>query len=332
MSFVSVNSELAAETAACRPAAKFADPDTTAKGEARAIVPFDRLDTLWINTGTLCNITCRNCYIESSPANDRLAYITLAEVVSYLDEAIAFGTREIGFTGGEPFLNPDMIGMIEAALERGFSVLVLSNAMLPMQRPAIKRGLLALKDRFGDRFAVRVSLDHHTAALHEDERGAGTFEKTMTGLAWLNTNGFRIAIAGRLLWGESESEARRGYGSLVVARGLAIDVDDAAQLMLLPEMESGYDGPEITTACWGILNKAPASVMCASSRMVVKRKGAASPVVLPCTLLPYDARFEMGATLADAQRADGGMFAQGGVKLCHAHCAKFCVLGGGRCS
>ena len=71
---------LATQSARAAPRAKFADPDWTAKGEPRAIVPLDRLETLWINTGTLCNITCRNCYIESSPTNDRLAYITAAEV------------------------------------------------------------------------------------------------------------------------------------------------------------------------------------------------------------------------------------------------------------
>ena len=66
--------------------AKFADPDRTAKGEVRARVKLDALRTLWINTGTLCNIECRNCYIDSSPENDRLAYITRAEVAAYLDE------------------------------------------------------------------------------------------------------------------------------------------------------------------------------------------------------------------------------------------------------
>ena len=60
--------------------------------------------------------------------------------------------------------------------------------------------------------------------------------------------------------------------------------------------------PEITTACWGILHKSPDDVMCASSRMVVKRKDAPHPVVLACTLLAYDARFELGRTLAEAAR------------------------------
>ena len=46
---------------------KFRDPDITARGERRASVALGALDTLWFNTGTLCNVTCRNCYIESSP-------------------------------------------------------------------------------------------------------------------------------------------------------------------------------------------------------------------------------------------------------------------------
>ncbi len=71
--------------------AKFRDPAVTAKGERRAVVGLGALRTLWINTGTLCNITCRNCYIDSSPKNDALVYITAAEVEAYLDEAAAIG-------------------------------------------------------------------------------------------------------------------------------------------------------------------------------------------------------------------------------------------------
>ena len=98
-----------------RPLKKFEDPDRTAKGEHRASVSLTALETLWFNTGTLCNIACTHCYIESTPKNDRLEYITAAEVALYLDEIHAdnLGTREIGFTGGEPFMNPDMIDMTE---------------------------------------------------------------------------------------------------------------------------------------------------------------------------------------------------------------------------
>ena len=120
--------------------------------------------------------------------------------------------------------------------------------------------------------------------------------------------------------------------ALIAARRWPVDAYDPAALVLFPEMDENADVPEITEDCWGILGKNPAEVMCASSRMVVKRKGADAPVVLPCTLLPYDPAFEMGKTLAEAARADGGMFERGAVKLAHVHCAKFCVLGGGSCS
>lgn len=313
---------------------KFEDPDRTVSGDIRARVGLVRLETLWINTGTLCNITCRNCYIESSPENDRLVYISAAEAASLYDEIErdSLGTREIGFTGGEPFLNPDMLAMTGDALARGFEVLILTNAMQPMQRPRVKKGLVELKDRFGARLKLRVSLDHHTKVLHESERGPRTWDKTLAGIDWLAANGFNLAIAGRTCWGEPLEAERAAYAALIAGRGWPIDPANPQQLMLLPEMDGGHDVPEISTKCWSILGKRPADIMCATSRMVVKRKGAEKPTVVPCTLLPYEPAFDMGATLAESRRADGGMFDRGAVKLCHSHCAKFCVLGGGSCS
>jgi len=313
---------------------KFEHPDWTATRERRASVALDRLETLWINTGTLCNITCQNCYIESSPSNDRLVYIKASEVATYLDEieAEALETREIGFTGGEPFMNPELLAMLEDALGRGFEALVLTNAMQPMQRPKVKRGLLALGDRFGPRLTLRVSLDHYTQALHEAERGPRTWDRTIAGLDWLAENGFRVAIAGRTCWHESEADTREGYGALIARRGWRVDPANAAELVLLPEMDGMRDVPEITTRCWAILKKNPGDMMCATSRMVIKRQGAEQPTVVPCTLIPYDAAFDMGETLAEAASVDGGMFSAGAVKLCHPHCSKFCVLGGGSCS
>jgi pyruvate-formate lyase-activating enzyme len=302
---------------------KFRDPRVTAKGEPRAHVRLQALATLWINTGTLCNLTCRHCYIESSPTNDRLAYITAAEVAAYLDEIRRddLPTRTIGFTGGEPFMNPDLIAMLSDALDRGFDVLVLTNAMRPMAKR--KAELLALHERFGARLTLRVSVDHYGQAVHEEERGQRSWQPTLDGLEWLTRHGFRIDIATRRLSGESEAAMRAGFAQLFAAHRIPIDANDPVRLMVFPEMDARLDVPEITEACWGILHKSPADVMCASSRMVVKRRGAAAPAVLACTLLPYDSAFELGATLREAS---------GDVPLNHPHCAKFCVLGGAACS
>jgi len=303
--------------------AKFRDPALTADGSPRAVVALQRLDTLWFNTGTLCNIECQNCYIESSPSNDRLAYLTLADVKAKLDEIRHEGleTREIGFTGGEPCMNPDFVAMLALTLDRGFEALVLTNAMQPMTR--IRQALAGLNQTYPGRLTMRVSIDHFTAEKHEEERGPGAWAPTIRGLQWLAAEGFQISVAGRLRWSENEAEARAGFAELFDQIGCPVDANDPTRLALFPEMDEQVDVPEITTACWSILDKSPAAVMCASARMVVRRKGANAARVLACTLIPYDDAFDLGATLQEAARP---------VALNHPHCAKFCVLGGASCS
>ena len=220
-------------------------------------------------------------------------------------------------------MNPEMIEMTQRALDRGYEVLILTNAMRPMMRKSMRAGILALQRDHGRQLTFRISVDHWSAELHDKERGAGSFERTLTGMKWLRDNGIRMTVAGRTMWNESEAEAREGYAALYAAHGFAVDANDPAQTVLFPEMDESAEVPEITTACWDILGKAPSQVMCSSSRMVVKRKGADRPAVLACTLLPYAPGFELGATLAEAE---------GSVALNHPHCAKFCVLGGASCS
>jgi uncharacterized Fe-S cluster-containing radical SAM superfamily protein len=301
---------------------KFTDAEVTAKGERRARVGLKRLETLWFNTGTLCNITCQNCYIESSPRNDRLVYLTLAEMTAYLDEirSEAYPVKMIGFTGGEPFMNRDMLPILEETLQRGFEALVLTNAMRPMMR--FQKQLKALRAAHGHLLRFRVSLDDHREAVHDTERGKGSFAKAMEGLRFLSREGFQIEIAGRRLSAEPDHVARAGYRDLFAREGIAIDCQDPVQLVIFPEMIPDANPPEITEACWGILGKNPDDVMCATSRMVVRRKEADAPTVVACTLIAYDERFELGRTLKQASAA---------VPLNHRYCATFCVLGGAAC-
>lgn len=309
---------------------KFQDPRVTADGEPRATVHLEALETLWFNTGTLCNIECAHCYIESSPTNDRLAYLTLDDVTPYLDEIARDGlpTSEIGFTGGEPFMNPELVPMLREVLHRGLDALVLTNAMQPLQRPAVQGALLALRDELEraedvGRLTFRVSLDHYTEERHDRERGPGSWKVAVAGLEWLRDRGFAPRVAGRTCWDEDEADIRSGYAALFAELDLAIDAEDPVELVLFPEMDETADVPEITVDCWDIVGRSPSDVMCASSRMVVKRRGADRPAVLACTLLPYDEEFELGPTLAEADEP---------VLLNHPYCSGFCVLGGGSCS
>ena len=304
---------------------KFDDPYITADGSLRASVAFTKPTTLWFNTGTLCNITCENCYIKSSPHNDRLVYITADEVETYLDEINEndWPFSEIAFTGGEPFMNPEIIEMLRRALAAEFDVLVLTNAMRPMMRPRVKSGLLRLRESYQAQLVIRISLDHHNEIYHDQMRGRGSFKSTLDGMDWLQKNGFKLACAGRTLWGETDEESRAGYSKLFRKQGYSIDSYDPVETMLFPEIYENVDVPEITVDCWQLLGKHPEDIMCSSSRMVVKRNGAKNTTVVACTLLPFESEFDLGASLDEASCS---------VQLNHSSCAQFCVLGGASCS
>jgi hypothetical protein len=266
-----------------------------------------KFEILWVNTGTLCNISCTGCFMESTPSNDSLAYFKLAAFLDLLPAA----PEEIGFTGGEPFMNPDLLAMLRAALEAGRRVLVLTNAMRPMLRLA--EPLAALIADYPGMVTLRVSLDHYTAETHEAVRGAGSFAPGLAGLTFLSGTQARLAVACRAGGCESQAALRAGFAGLFAAAGIRLDADDPADLVLFPEMNAAKAACTVTAGALAALQMAP---MCASSRMVVQRKGEAQVSFVPCTLLPE-------RDLADPLAA---------VALDHPFCSQFCVYGGASCA
>ena len=306
-----------------RSAGKFSDPECTLAGDPRAYVPFERLDTLWLNTGTLCNLACGNCYIESSPINDRLSYLTRTDVATFLEEVKTYRlpVQAIGLTGGEPFMNPLILEILEDCLGTGASILVLTDAMRPMMK--LRDGLCRLLNQFGTQLQFRVSIDHYSQEFHKDERGPRSWKGAIQGLSWLCDQGFNVTVAGRRRWEDREDVLRSGFEQLFTSLGLPLDARDSSQLILFPEMDLNAEVPEISTACWQALGVNPQDMMCANSRMVVRRRGSETAEVVSCTLLPHDEGFSMGQSLRESMRS---------ISLNHPHCARFCVLGGGSCS
>lgn len=299
---------------------KFENKIFTADNKARAFIESKKLKTLWFNTGTLCNLTCKNCYIESSPKNDRLSYLSYDEFKMFVNESIQneMGTEEIGFTGGEPFMNKDIFKMIKYSLDNGFKTLVLTNAMKPMMNN--KNELNKLNHL---NLSIRVSIDHYNKDKHEQIRGPNSWDPMIEGLKWLSENKFNYCLATRLMWNEDEETTRRNFKKFINQYQLTLDVENKNQLVTFAEMDEKQDTPEITTECWGILNKSPDTVMCSTSRMIVKKKGNKNPSVIACTLLPYNQEFDLGDSLKESMKK---------IYLNHPHCSKFCVLGGSSCS
>lgn len=299
---------------------KFENKFLTVNEKQRAFIETKKFKTLWFNTGTLCNLTCKNCFMESSPTNDQLSYLSFEEFKNYIDESMVknYGAKEVGFTGGEPFMNKDIIKMIEYSLKNGFNTLVLTNAMKPMLNK--KEQLLNLKS---SNLTIRVSIDHYKKEKHELIRGQNSYDVMMVGLKWLNDNNFNYALATRLLWNEKEDVVRKNFGVFTKINKLNLDTNSKQHLVTFVEMDEKKDTPEITTECWGILKKDPSNIMCSSSRMIVKKKGSKNTSVIACTLLPYDNNFDLGKTLEESFKK---------IYLNHPHCSKFCVLGGSNCS
>jgi predicted phosphodiesterase len=280
--------------------------------ERPPVVALARLETLWVNTGTLCNLACTNCFMESTPTNDALAYMPCDAFASLLDAA-PDSLSEIGFTGGEPFMNPDIGAMLEMALGAGKAVLVLTNAMRPMRR---HEGAIArMAAAYPQRLAIRVSLDHYEAERHDRIRGKGSFAATIGGLRCLAGTGVKLSVASRTPWGETEAAMRGGFGRLFAAEGLPIDALDPRRLMLFPEMDAASPALRVTRAALAAV-PADKPLMCASARMAVLRKGETAPRIAPCTLLPAQSLAAIDSP----------------VTLSHPHCAQFCVYGGASCA
>jgi predicted phosphodiesterase len=271
-------------------------------------VKLERLETLWINTGTICNLACTKCFMESTPTNDSLVYFPLASLQTILAEAPPT-LAEIDFTGGEPFMNPDILPMLEAALGAGKRVLVLTNAMRPMQRHATALGQLIAA--YPGQLSLRVSLDHYLQDRHEALRGPDSFAPTINGLKFLAEAGAALSIASRTPWGETEAMMQAGFTRLFAEHGLP-----AIPLILFPEMDSCFSPALPVTD--RALTEVPAEkpLMCRTSRMVVTRKGHTTPSITPCTLLP-----DRELSTWDEP-----------VTLDHPHCAQFCVYGGASCA
>ncbi len=301
---------------------KFQKKKITAKGEERAYVDFLEYKNLWFNTGTLCNLECQNCYIESSPRNDRLAFLNKNDVTPYLKELkeLKGNVDTLGFTGGEPFLNPNMIDILQEVFKFQYKALILTNGVKVIQR--LSNQLIALNQEFPNQLKLRISLDHYTQEIHERERGDKTFQKALDSLAWLFKEGFQVSLAGRSLIDKPLEKAQKGYQELLTRSGIHLKLTKE-NFVIFPEMASNNDVPEITTQCFDILNVKPENQMCASERMIIKKKGDQQTSIMSCTLLAYDDQFFTGHTLKESQKR---------VYLNHKFCAEFCILGGASCS
>lgn len=279
-------------------------------------LPFRHLDTLWLQvTGTLCNLRCTHCFISCGPDNDTVSLMPRDQVLGTLARAPELGVREFYYTGGEPFLHPDIRLFIERGLEVA-PVTVLTNGILITERQAEWLGALFSSSRYS--LDIRISLDGLTAEQNDAVRGAGTFAKIIRAVGRLAARGLVPAVAvTEVHEGMGAPETRLAFLALLRSLGCRsprVKFLPVFRLGAQAERLGGYAQHE-RLAEGDLAPEEYESLQCSSARLL------AADGVYPCPLLLGQPGARMGPGL------DEGLH---DVRLAHGACVT-CHLTGMTC-
>ncbi len=269
-----------------------------------ATVPLRRLSAVWIQvTGTWCNLQCTHCLNASGPVDPWLAPMAVAEVERHVDEAARLGAREVYFTGGEPFLHPQIIELLDYALER-LPATVLTNGTLITERVADRLAELAARARYS--LEIRVSLDDPDREANDRVRGRGAFDRALGAIARLHRRGLPAILTATDL-GTSGSDLYDRLRGLLTAAGVTRPRIKLLPLFPVGRTANGGTAPDASEIEGFDLGR----LQCADSRTVTADGVYACPIL---------------AGLPEARLADAG----DAVSLTHAAC-RVCVETGASC-
>ena len=253
------------------------------------------LDTFWFQVaGTVCNLACTHCFISCSPTNHTHEMMSLTEVDGYLEEAVRLGVKEYYFTGGEPFLNPEMEAILTATLQVEPASVLTNGLLLDPERC---RRLAAMAEGADYSLDLRVSLDGTTAEANDAIRGAGTFARALDGVRNLAAAGINLILTTTEVYGENATDGgKERFFALLRSLGI-----DQLRLKVLPVFHLGAEAERGGAyESWQRLaiGDAPEGgwdhLQCSSCRMVTGHG------VWVCPILVNEPAGKMGETLADA--------------------------------
>lgn len=298
----------------------------TLQGETRTVtagggaprVPLRALDQLWFQvSGTVCNLRCRHCFISCSPENDSFRFMSRDEVVDALRASVPLGVKEYYFTGGEPFMNRDILGILEDTLALGPAT-VLTNATIMPQRTVDE--LRRMADHSPYSLELRVSIDGVTPEMNDAIRGQGTFERALEAVGRLAGAGFLPIVTTMQSWEDGETD-----DILAAFRDILAGVGyDRARLKILPPLRIGAEAErsrgyeEVERVTHDMMHDYPSELLLCSSARLVTAAG-----VWVCPILLDDPAAKVGSTLEEAVEKPARLASQ----ACHT-----CWLNGAICS
>lgn len=202
---------------------------------ALPLVHISHLDHLWFQVGgTLCNLTCCHCFISCSPKNHNFGFLTLAEVRRRLEESVLLGVKEYYFTGGEPFLNPEMADILALTLRYGPATVLTNGTVL---KEAWLERLRAAEDASLYSLEFRVSIDGFSPETNDPIRGDGAFARALAGIQKLVRHGFLPIITAARVWpDDQEREVVGRFVEVLKSAGYS-----RPRLKILPTLKIGAE-------------------------------------------------------------------------------------------
>jgi MoaA/NifB/PqqE/SkfB family radical SAM enzyme len=258
--------------------------------------PFRGLDSLWIQVaGLSCNLRCAHCFNDSGPGNRELSPLSRDEVKSLLDEAVAAGVRDVVFTGGEPFLHPEMAEIAGDALAR-FPATILTNGTVVTDRLVERLANAARDSRYS--LEIRVSMDAPSEEENDRIRGKGSYEKALAGAAKLEKAGFLPIVTAVQFGGDDTPAALEEFERLLVARGIRKPRVKFLPVFRVGREEQRFGGygedDRVTAEMLELLG--PEQLLCYTARVATSRG------IWVCPILVNEPGGRMGDTLEESFR------------------------------
>lgn len=220
--------------------------------------------------------------------------MTPEQVQHYLEESVETGVKEYYFTGGEPFMNRQLLDILKLTLRYGPAT-VLTNGMLIKETTAQRLREIEANSIYS--LEIRISIDGYSEAMNDAIRGKGVFKKAMEGVQRLYKHGFLPIITVTKTWDNSDDEiVLRGFIETLKAHGYS-----RPRLKILPSLkigreiarDRGYDQYEMVTADM-LKGYDTSQLICSNSRIATNR----GMYVCPILIESEDAY--MGETLEEA--------------------------------
>lgn len=142
------------------------------------------LETLQLNLGYLCNMSCVHCHVNAGPTRTELMNQETMDQV--LDLVQRSGVQTLDLTGGAPELNPLFRSFVRRARAAGVKVIDRCNLTV-----LFEPGQETLAEFLAEQqVEITASMPCYLESNVEDQRGKGVYDESIRALQILNELGY----------------------------------------------------------------------------------------------------------------------------------------------